>query len=75
MALVQSDDSVASMRIDKNHGCILFGFRQAVDSVDLKAQYISAASIPRDCLALADIAKEMMFRAKGELFSGECEIC
>ena len=75
MTFVQSDDSVVPMRVDENHGCVLFGLRQAVDSVDLKAQYISVASIPRDCLALPDIAKEMMFRTEGKLLNGKCEIC
>ena len=32
-----------------------------------KAQHISATGVPWDRLALADIAKEMMFRAGGKL--------
>ncbi len=51
-----------------------FGSGQTINSVDFKSQHISAAGVPWDRLALADIAKEMMFRAGGELLDGEFNI-
>ena len=65
---VHSNNLVVMMGINKNHRSELFGRRQTIDSVDFKAQNISTAGIPRDRLALADIAKEMMLRAGGKLF-------
>ncbi len=59
------------MGIDKDHCSELFGSRQTIYSVDFKAQHISAAGVPWNSPALADIAKEMMFRAGGKLLDGE----
>ena len=61
------------MCIDKDHGGELFWSGQAIDSVDLKTQDISAAGVPRNSLALAYVAEEMMFRPKGELLDGESD--
>jgi hypothetical protein len=63
------------MGINKDHCSELFGSGQTIYSVDFKAQHISPAGIPWDRLALADIAKEMMFRAGGKLLDGEFNIC
>ena len=62
------------MGINKDHCSELFGSGQTIYSVDFKAQHISATGVPWDRLALADIAKEMMFRAGGELLDGEFNI-
>ncbi len=59
------------MDINKDHCSELFGSGQTIYSVDFKAQHISATGVPWDRLALADVAKEMMFRAGGKLLDGE----
>ncbi len=62
------------MGINKDHCSELFGTGQTIYSVNLKAQHISAAGIPWNRLALADIPKEMMFRPEGKLLDGEYNI-
>ena len=62
------------MGINKDHCSELFGSGQTIYSVDFKAQHISAAGVPWDRPALADIAEEMMFRAGGKLLDGEFNI-
>ena len=59
------------MGIDKDHCCELFGSGQTVYPVNFKAQHISATGVPWDRPALADIPKEMVFRAGGKLLDGE----
>ena len=62
------------MGINKDYCSELFGRWQTIDSVDFKTQHISATGVPWDRLALADIAKEVMFRAGGKLLDGEFNI-
>ena len=56
------------MGINKDHCGELFGSGQTIYSVNFKAQHISATGVPWDRLTLADIAKEMMSGAVGDLF-------
>ncbi len=62
------------MGINKDHCSELFGSGQTIYSVDFKAQHISATGVPGDRLALANIAKEMMSGAVGDLFYLKLEL-
>ena len=66
---VQPQNLVVPLGINNKHSRGLIGGGQAIDSVYLKAQHISSAGVPRNRLALADIAKKMMPFAGSKLLN------
>jgi len=73
VAFIQPNNLVVPLGIHQNHRSKFLGRGQTIDSVDLKPQHISATGIPGDRPALADVAKEMMFRSGGKLLDSEFE--
>jgi len=75
VAFIQANNLVVISGVDKDHRGELFRGWQTIYSVDFKAEDISAAFVPGNRLALADISEEMMLCAGGKLLAGEFKIC
>lgn len=73
MRFVHAQDLVVQMGVNDDYCGSLFRIWHAIYGIDFKSQDIATAGVPRDRPALADITKQMMFRAGGNLLDLQFE--
>ena len=69
VGFIEGNDFVLVVGIDHANGCCFIWRGHPVNTVNFKAENVTATGIPGNGLALANVTEEMMFRTGSDLFN------